>query len=136
MRFVSRTAKCTGHQNVLCERRLAGEDFSLPNKRFLFHLAPRANFPVGCVRAVPEEARPGARRVRLGAMGAGRGGLGSSSSSSVRVRSLGGGNHGAGDNTLLVANTTAGRALSHTQIHTHTQRQLLILAWVNVCTEQ
>lgn len=65
--------------------------------------------------AVPEEARPGARRVGLGAVGAGRGGLGSSS---VRAQSLRGGHHGAGDDTLLVAHTAAGRALRHTQIHT------------------
>ena len=76
---------------------------------FLFHLAPGANFPVGCVRAVPEEARPGARRVGLRATGAGRGGLGGS----VRVHSLRGGRHGAGDDALLVAHTTAGRALRH-----------------------
>lgn len=86
------------------------------NKHFLFHLAPLANFPVGCVRAVPEEARPGARRVGLGAVGAGGGGLGSS----IRAQSLRGGHHGAGDHTLLVPHTTAGRALRNTQIHTST----------------
>lgn len=71
------------------------------------------------MRAVPEEAGPGARRVGLGAVGAGRGGLGSSSG--VRAQSLRGGHHGAGDYTLLVAHTAAGRALNHTQIHTHGQ---------------
>lgn len=60
--------------------------------------------------AVPEEAWPGARRVGLGAMGAGRGGLGGS----VRAHSLRGGRHGAGDDALLVAHTAAGRALGHT----------------------
>lgn len=82
----------------------------LSNKPFLTHLAPRANFPVGHVRAFREEARPGARRARRRTIRAGKGGL--------SVHTLSGRGGGAGDNTLLVANTAAGRALSHTKIHT------------------
>lgn len=104
--------KSTSHQNVLLKLWLAEEDFLLSNKPFLTHLAPRANFPVGHVRAFREEARPAARRARLRTIRAGKGGLG------VHTLSGRGGHQGAGDNTLLVANTAAGRALSHTKIHT------------------
>ena len=99
---------------MFCENGDELERISLSLFFFLFHLAPGANFPVRCVRAVPEEARPGARRVGLGATGAGRGGLGGS----VGAHSLRGGSHGAGDDALLVAHTTAGRALRHTFLET------------------
>lgn len=115
MRFISRAGKCTSHQNALCKGRLAGEDCSAPNRRCLSHLTPRANFPVGCVQAVPEEAWLRTRRAGLTAVGAAGGGLGGS----VQVRRPAGGYHGAEDNTLLEANTTAGRALSRTQINRH-----------------
>ncbi len=67
--------------------------------------------------AVPKEAWPGARRVGLRAAGTGRGGLGRR----VEAQCLRGGNHRAGDDALLVAHTTGGRALHHTHTHTHTR---------------
>lgn len=74
------------------------------------HLTPRADLPVGRVRAFPEEAGPSARGVGPSAAPAGWGGVG--------MESLGGGGHRAGDHTLLVARTAAGGALKHTQEHT------------------
>lgn len=59
--------------------------------------------------AVPKEALPGARWVRLWTVRAGQGGgLGI-----IRVQG-GGGLHGAGHYTLLVAHATASRALEIT----------------------
>lgn len=74
------------------------------------HLAPRADLPVGRVWAVPEEARPAAWRVRLHAVGGGRGGL-----RNTQVWSRRGGRRRAGDNTLLETYTAAGGALSRTE---------------------
>lgn len=81
------------------------------------YFGPRPNFPVGGVPALSEEAWLGGRRGQLRTLGTNRGGLSVEMLSSVR-----GGHQGAGDNTLLIANTTAGRALRSKQKHTHSDK--------------